>query len=63
MKHWEREVLSEIFPVHADLQPILRHLRKRYGVPEFNLSDGEFAELLPAKKECPWEDIQLDIRV
>ncbi len=57
----ERDVLSEVFPAHADLQPILKKLREKYSFPEFDLADQVFAELLLAKKDFPWEDIQRDI--
>jgi len=58
----EREVLSAIFPAHADLQPILKRLREKYGFPEFGLADIDFARVLLSKKDFPWEDIKREIR-
>jgi len=58
----EREVLSAIFPAHADLQPILKRLREKYGFPEFGLADIDFADVLLSKKDFPWEDIKREIK-
>lgn len=58
----ERQILSEVFPAHADLQPILKNLREKYKFPQFGLADADLASFLASQEEIPWEEIQRDIR-
>jgi hypothetical protein len=58
----EREILSALFPAHADLQPILKQLREKYGLPDLGLLDKNLAGLLLSNKDIPWEEIKKEIR-
>lgn len=58
----EREILSALFPAHADLQPILKRLRSKYGLPDLGRLDKNLVELLMQQKDIPWDAIKRDIR-
>jgi len=54
----ERNVLSAMFPAHADLQPILGKIREKYDLPKLGLMDKEISDLLLADKNIPWDEIR-----
>lgn len=58
----ERQVLSEIFPAHNDLLPILKRIRKKYGLPDLGSFDKNLTNLLLIKEDIPWDNIKSDIR-
>lgn len=58
----ERAVLSAIFPAHADLQPILKRLREKYGLPDLGQPDNNITDSLIPRKDFPWDEIKRDIR-
>jgi hypothetical protein len=58
----EREILSAVFPAHADLQPILKQLREKYGLPDLGRLDKNLVELLLPQQDIPWDAIKRDIR-
>lgn len=58
----ERNVLSSIFPAHADLQPILREIREKYDLPKLGLLDRDISEQLLSDKDIPWDEIRNEIK-
>lgn len=57
------QVLSALFPAHADFQPIIKRIREKYNLPEGGILEGEYAELLLEDSEIPWETIRQEIKV
>src|SRR3972149_8024885 len=55
-------ILSALLPSHADFHPILVRLREKYDLPEAGILDADYAELLMAEREIPWEKIRDELR-
>ncbi len=58
----ERKILSEIFPAHADLQPVLKRIRTKYGLPDLGSLDKNLSNILLIEEDIPWNEIQAEIK-
>ena len=59
----ERKILSEVFPAHADLQPILKRIREKYDLPDLGSFEKNLSNILLIDEEIPWDEIQAEIKI
>lgn len=57
----ERELLGHVLPAHKQLQPILRQVRVKYGLPNQNNPDSDLANLVIQGDVIQWEEIRIDL--
>ncbi len=58
----ERKILSEVFPAHADLQPILKRIREKYDLPDLGSFNKNLSNILLIEEDIPWDEIQAEIK-